>query len=102
MGFYMVFLLHRKREKAIVIVRAFMKPLGEWSRIQHAMIKFRRGVVVLQNACRRFLALKRKRCSAIMHMWVHVEDHQLVEFFKLYTSIVMAEANARATETRSS
>eukprot|EP00435_Cladocopium_sp_Y103_P051158 s205_g15.t2 len=57
--------LHQSSDICLLVLRQ----LGEWSRIRRAMKGFVDNVTLLQRWCKRFLQVKRRRCTQLEKEW---------------------------------
>ncbi|CAK9020134.1 unnamed protein product [Durusdinium trenchii] len=89
--------LHTSADICILVIRQ----LGEWSRIRRAMKGFVDNVTLLQRWCKRFLTVKRRRCSQLEKDWDRYEDHHLQHFFRKNAQAIIQEQKDLAAETAS-
>jgi len=81
--FFLYRLMLRKRHASKIVV-AFLRQLGEWSRLQHTMQGIIRNLKILQRSCRAFLATKRSRCEMMSKDWQRIEDQHLAVTMQMF------------------
>merc|ERR1719198_602395 len=93
---FIVFLKHRRRRKAVIVVKDFVSHLGEWARVRAATKRLNQKIRLLQCAFRTSASLKRQRCELLSKQWQRVEDKTLQQYFKMYSTKIMTEMQATA------
>jgi len=83
--------LVRSRTKSTEIIKVVLSEIGEHTRMKVAMFKVIASVRMLQQKCREFIAIKRKRCEIMTKQWQKIEDHNLAYFFSTYAVKVMQD-----------
>lgn len=89
--------LHKSSDICLLVLRQ----LGEWSRIRRAMKGFVDNVTLLQRWCKRFLQVKRRRCSQLEKEWERYEDFHLQNFFRNKAQAIIQEQKELEKETPS-
>lgn len=89
--------LHQSSDICLLVLRQ----LGEWSRIRRAMKGFVDNVTLLQRWCKRFLQVKRRRCSQLEKEWERYEDFHLQNFFRHKAQAIIQEQKELEKETPS-
>eukprot|EP00931_Biecheleriopsis_adriatica_P119122 TRINITY_DN94391_c0_g1_i1.p1 TRINITY_DN94391_c0_g1~~TRINITY_DN94391_c0_g1_i1.p1 ORF type:complete len:920 (-),score=213.36 TRINITY_DN94391_c0_g1_i1:94-2775(-) len=85
-----------KRNAGIELIKATLRQLGEWARVQAAMKRTVKAVRTIQGICREFLVVKRTRCNKIAKDWERIEDRHLHRFFYKYSQQLIKEQMSQA------
>ncbi|CAJ1327567.1 unnamed protein product, partial [Effrenium voratum] len=98
---WLVLLFHfRRLNTSANICIMVLRQMGEWSRIRSAMKGFVDNVTLLQRWCKRFLTVKRRRCTLLEKDWERYEDFHLQNFFRHKAhAIIQEQKELAASET---
>jgi len=86
---------HQSADICVLVLRQ----MGEWSRIRSAMKGFVDSVTLLQRWCKRFLQVKRRRCSQLEKEWDRYEDRHLENYFRSKAQSIIQEQKELERET---
>lgn len=86
-----LFVRVKRQARSMELMKLFMKQLGEWARMKHAMKKMIKSVILMQSTARTFLKLKRSRCEVMNREWLRAEEAWLTPYFKMYSRKLMEE-----------